>query len=310
MSGLEYNDSAVPLDTTRSPPDYVTMFPELFAVHIRDLRLDQETRIVENSKSYIYRYKDRYAASIKRIDALKEIETMRSLPELSIPVVGYVLGHNGWDIGYIMPLAGSVPTNGSITQKQNLMNQMIMLVEGLHKQRVLHGDIKLANFLFYNQRIWLCDFEESQSMDNSVQSLSATMMYRPPWRVRQNLCEDTDPPLSIDDDWYGLGLSIWELFTGHRVYEDLDGVEAEEGYIVEGYVVNVEEAADPEAIGNIWRYIRMGSRGLMGPESLVYRATGPPHESLTLSQYFRGSEARIAQRRLRQDPSVVPWNNV
>jgi hypothetical protein len=47
----------------------------------------------------------------------------------------------------------------------------------------------------------------------------------------------------------------------------------------------------------------------MGPENLVYRVTGPPHESLTLSQYFRGSEARIAQRRMRQDPSVVPWNN-
>jgi hypothetical protein len=45
MSGLEYNDGAVPLDTgTRSPPDYV--FPELFAVH---LRLGQETRIVETA---------------------------------------------------------------------------------------------------------------------------------------------------------------------------------------------------------------------------------------------------------------------
>jgi hypothetical protein len=38
----------------------------------------------------------------------------------------------------------------------------------------------------------------------------------------------------MDDDLYGLGLSVWELFTGHRVYEHLDGVEAEENYIVEG----------------------------------------------------------------------------
>jgi len=309
MSGLEYNDRAAPFDTTRAPPDYATMFPELFAVHVRELRLDQETQIVENSKSYIYQYKDHYAASIRRIDALKEIETMRSLRELSIPVLGYVLGNDGWDIGYIMPLASSVPTNGSIAQKRDFMNQMIMLVEGLHKQRVLHGDIKLANFLFYNQRIWLCDFEESQSIDNPGPPLSATQRYRPPWRVRKELCEDTDPPLSIDDDWYGLGLSIWELFTGHLVYEDLDGVEVEEGYIVEGYVVDVEEAADPEAVATIWRYIREGSRGLMGPESPVYRVTGPPHEGLSTSQYFRGLEARIAQRILRQEPSVVPWNN-
>ncbi len=41
-------------------------------------------------------------------------------------------------------------------------------------------------------------------------------------------------PLSFDDDLYGLGLSIWELFTGHRVYEDIDGLTAEEDYVVEG----------------------------------------------------------------------------
>lgn len=234
---------------------------------------------------------------------------MRSLPEISIPVFGYVLAADGRDTGYIMPLATPVPTDGSFVQKREFMAQMISLVEGLHQKGILHGDIKLANFLFYNQRIWLCDFEESQCIDEATHPASATMMYRPPWRVRQNLCQDIDPLLSIDDDLYGLGLSIWELFTGHRVYENIDGVEAEENYIVEGYVVNVEEALDPDAIEKSWEYLQKGSRGLMGQESKVYEVTGPPHENLTQSQYFRGVEARMAQRRLRQEPSVVPWKS-
>ena len=146
-------------------------------------------------------------------------------------------------------------------------------------------------------------------MNQLSQPSNATMMYRPPWRVRQNMCQDINPPLSIDNDYYGLGLSIRELFTGHRVYEDLDGVEAEESYIVEGYIVNVEEAVDPNAIVKIWNYIRKASRGLMGPENKVYEVTGPPHESLTQSDYFRGLEARTAQRSLRQEPSVIPWRN-
>lgn len=293
---------------TQSPPNYTEAFPDLMAVNENQLDFTPEARIVDNGKSCIYLYKDRYVASI-RINAFKEIETMRSLPEISIPVLGYILASDGWDIGYIMPLATAVPSDGSLLQKRQYMAQIISLVEGIHRTGLLHGDVKLANFLLYNQRIWLCDFEEAQPIDEAGKPSNGTMMYRPPWRVRQNMCGDVEPPLSIDDDLYGLGLSIWELFTGHRVYEDLDGVEAEENYIVEGYIVNVDEAVDPEAIATIWRYLQKGSRGLMGPGSKVYKVTGPPHESLTVSQYFHGLETRIAERKVKQEPSVVPWKN-
>jgi tRNA A-37 threonylcarbamoyl transferase component Bud32 len=69
------------------------------------------------------------------------------------------------------------------------MSQMISLVQGLHQQGILHGDLKLANFLFHKERIWLCDFEESQRINEAGQPSSATMMYRPIWRARQSLCE-------------------------------------------------------------------------------------------------------------------------
>jgi len=49
------------------------------------------------------------------------------------------------------------------------------------------------------------------------------------------------------------------------VYEDLDGVEAEENYIVEGYIVDVDVSVDPEAIATIWRYIEKRSKGLRDP---------------------------------------------
>jgi serine/threonine protein kinase len=53
---------------------------------------------------------------------------------------------------YIMPLAAPVLTDGSHAQKKGFMAQMIALVEGVHQKRILHRDIKLANFLFYNQQ--------------------------------------------------------------------------------------------------------------------------------------------------------------
>jgi serine/threonine protein kinase len=222
----------------------------------------------------------------------KEIEIMLSLSNISIPVVGYVLD-NGWLYGYIMPLATRIPTDVSMVQKRQFMREMIQLVEGLHKQGYIHGDIKLANFLSYNEKVFLCDFEETQKIGEEEQPSSATMMYRPPWRVRADLSEDNEPPISIDDDLYGLGLSIWELFTGHRVYEDLDGVEAEGEHVVDGEIVDVREAGDTDASETIWKYLEMGSRGDITRKSPVYTVSGPPHESLTVSEYFKGVKRRM-----------------
>jgi serine/threonine protein kinase len=284
----------------RTPPDYATLFVDLFRLDIHEINLDPTNSILLNTKSYIYRYQDRYAVSIRRVDAIKELEMMRSLQGISIPVEGYVL-QNGWLEGYVMPLASPVPTNISVIQKKGFMDQMIALVDGIHNQGILHGDIKLANFLHYNGKLWLCDFEESQRFGEENRPSSATQMYRPPWRVRANIYENIESPLSIDDDLYGLGLSIWELFSGHRVYEDLDGVEAEEQYIVHGEVVNVEEANDPVAVEIIWKYLERGSRGVFTRGSKVYEVTGPPHESLTVSEYFRGVQRRMRDRGLQYE---------
>jgi serine/threonine protein kinase len=254
-------------------------------VDFEEFDLNTSNIILVNSKSNVYRFNKDLAVSIHRHLADKEIEIMRLLSNISIPVVGYVLD-NGWLYGYIMPLATRIP-------KRQFMREMIHLVEGLHKQGYIHGDSKLANFLFSNEKVFLCDFEETQKIGEEEQPSSATMMYRPPWRVRADLSGDNEPPISTDDDLYGLGLSIWELFTGHRVYEDLDGAEAEGEHVVDGEIVDVREAGDTDAIETIWKYLGMGSRGDITRQSPVYTVSGPPHESLTVSEYFKGVQRRM-----------------
>lgn len=292
--------------TANAPPDYNATFVDLFRIDVHDVNTDAANIILVNSKSHIYRYQNDYAVSIFRVCPDKEIETMRFLRDISIPVLGYVVA-NGWLDGYAMPLASPVPTNVSVALKTDFMEQMIALVDATHKQGVLHGDIKLANFLLYHDKLCLCDFEESQSIGAEREPSNATMMYRPPWRVRANIWENTDPSLSIDDDLYGLGLSIWELFTGHRVYEDLDGVEAEEHHIIHGEVVNVDEVGDPAAVETIWKYIETGSRHVMTRGSRVYEVTGPPHDSLTVSEYFQGLQNRSVTRGVNDEISYVEW---
>jgi hypothetical protein len=290
--------------TSKGPPDYPSrqLFTDLLRIDSEQLDLNTKNIVLVNNKSNIYRHKTHFAVSIYRYLPEKEIEIMRCLSSISIPVVGYVVTVNGWLDGYIMPLAKRISTDVSIVQKTRFMEEMITLVEGLHEQGYIHGDLKLANFLSYDNKIYLCDFEEAQKIGEEKPPSSATMMYRPPWRVQADLeDEPSELPISTDDDFYGLGLSIWELFTGHRVYEDLDGIEAEGEHIVNGEIINVDEAGDANAIETIWKYIEMGSRGVITRQSPFYNVTGPPHESLTVSQCFKGLQRRLLAKGIQYE---------
>jgi len=71
-----------------------------------------------------------------------------------------------------------------------------------------------------------------------------------------------------------------------RVFEDLDPVDAEADYVLEGVVVDVYEIGDPEAIEIAWDLLEKGGRGtIKRGTSPVYKATGPPFESITTAEY-------------------------
>jgi len=140
---------------------------------------------------------------------------MRQADGLSIPVVGVVIDDTIVD-GYAMPLASPLPTDISTELKKDIMRQMLDLVEQLHGRQILHGDLKLSNFLWMldsGHTVRLCDFEEAQYIGMEGVPRSPTVGYRPPWRVAADF-RGQEPPLSLDDEYYALGLAVWELFTG------------------------------------------------------------------------------------------------
>lgn len=133
------------IPTSKSPPDYPSLppFTDLIRIRVDELDLNTANIIVVNSKSNVYRHKTDLAVSISRWDPEKEIIIMRLLSDFAIPVVGYVVGIKGWLDGYIMPLAKRVPTGVSMVQEKQYMEEIITLVENLHKKGYIHGDVKL-----------------------------------------------------------------------------------------------------------------------------------------------------------------------
>jgi serine/threonine protein kinase len=120
---------------------------------------------------------------------------------------------------------------------------------------------KSANMLLCSDRkLQLCDFAEARRVNEDLDSWDdgTTDNYISPLRCR-NWPDGPDSPPTIEDDLYGLGLSIWELFTGKVPFENdyfddiLDTVKAEQ-------TVDVNEVKEEEVRGMIYKYPHMGVR--------------------------------------------------
>jgi len=251
---------------------------------VKDIRTGPENTILENGKTYLYRHND-CAVSLRRdINVVeKEIERMLELAPLgiAIPVMGIVFEGTMID-GYIMPLARAVPSDLDVSTKREYTSQMLSLVERLHRQGIIHGDLRLTNFLLCdNGRLRLCDFEESQQAGVEPSPRCQTYGYRSPWRVGADLA-DVEVPLSFDDDYYALGLAIWELWKGERVFRDRDTLEeAEIEFVIHGVVVDVDEVEDLVAIDTIWKLLEHGGRGTVNRDKgFRYKVTGSVFESI------------------------------
>jgi hypothetical protein len=262
---------------------------------VKDIRTGPENTILENGKTYLYRHND-CAVSLRRyINVVeKEIGRMLELAPLgiAIPVMGIVFEETVID-GYIMPLARAVPSDLDVSTKREYTFQILSLVERLHRQGIIHGDLKLTNFLLCDDgQVRLCDFEESQIVGEEPCPHCQTYGYRPPWRVRADW-DDVPVPLSFDDDYYALGLAIWELWKGERVFQDLSTSEAESEFVIHGVVVDVDEVQDPVAIDTIWKLLEYGGRGTVKRDhGFRYKVTGSAYESMNTFEYARLFEER------------------
>jgi serine/threonine protein kinase len=75
-------------------------------------------------------------------------------------------------------------------------------------------------------KLRLCDFGEARYADEDehIWDGSSTLHFESPNRLlRGQQFRGSPPPPVIEDDLYGLGLSIWQLYTGGIPHEDIAG---------------------------------------------------------------------------------------
>ena len=215
------------------------------------------------SNSQIYKFKDCQKA-LKFRGSQREFDLSLAAGDCSVRIYGRSMSRNvrgeiSLD-GFIMDLETPFePKAVNESQRKILMDDMISVVLALHRKGIVHGDIKPKNMLLCSDgKLRLCDFAEGRRIEEDPNEWEGitTANYMAPTRC-QNWRNAADPPPTIEDDLYSLGLSIWELYTGKVPFEDeyiddiLDTVKT-------GKTVDVDEVKEESVRETIRNFLRYG----------------------------------------------------
>lgn len=251
---LEENDERINEYSRRivfTDPDSGLELPETITTSHSVLKQENTHTIVLGIGNMGYVYKFGRNLAYKQHGSETEFQFMKDAGELSIKPYSRVLrlSEKGQIItdGIIMELGLPVNFDKITTpeEKARTKDELVSLVTRLHTQkRIAHGDIKPLNFLrAADGHIRLCDWDNSLHMDDEFEvdewDGGCTQRYTSPNRG----FPDWKPP-SVQDDMYGLAITIWELYTGRGALRDVfDDLET---LIPQGYTVDVYAIKDKE----------------------------------------------------------------
>lgn len=165
--------------------------------------------------------------------------------------------------GFFMDLA--TPVSYLMTtpmQRRQIIREMIEAIESLHEKGIIHGDVKLENMLLDAEgHLRLCDFEEGLFEDEDEESWegNVTWHYVSPNRRNREEKLGRDAPPRKEDDLYGLGLSIWSVYTGQVPFEEIarDDLALRE-VLLRGDTVDTDLIDNEEIRGFVQGYLRDG----------------------------------------------------
>ena len=105
-----------------------------------------------------------------------------------------------------------------------LMRDVALALQAVHDQGILHRDVKPANLMLTpdGSRIVLMDFGLAKGQDTTLAAsrqggLLGTLRYAAPEQLAYPRVE-----VSPATDVYGLGVTMWELLTRHRLFQDAE----------------------------------------------------------------------------------------
>lgn len=153
---------------------------------------------------------------------------LRSVPNITHYYGSYLNGHKLWIIMDYCA-GGSVRTllrPGPLDEKyiSIVARELLIALQFIHKNGVIHRDIKAANILISKEgKVRLCDFGVAAQLTSTALKRT-TMAGTPYWMAPEVITEGAT--YNVKADIWSTGITIYEMATGNPPYSDKDAMRA------------------------------------------------------------------------------------
>ena len=134
--------------------------------------------------------------------------------------------------------------------------QMLSAVHCIHEARIIHGDLKPANFLFVKGTLKLIDFGIAKAIENQDttniyrESQIGTLNYMSPEAILDSGIGGDKPTMKIGraSDIWSLGCILYQMLYGKTPFADLHMIQKLQAIVNPNYEIRYPETVDALAI--------------------------------------------------------------
>jgi serine/threonine protein kinase len=185
-------------------------------------------------------------AEKRRKRFVSEIKKLQLIMELGISGVMPILDHNADEIQpwFVMPVASALePAEDRFGWALEISITVAQCLAALHKEGMVHRDIKPNNILFLDGKVVLSDFGLARIKDDDVLTKTGEAVGSFGYTAPECVSHSDEPQFKCDV--YALAKTSWVLFTGAKAPPTGDLGHSDDSLVVRGISasssINLEE---------------------------------------------------------------------
>ncbi len=181
---------------------------------------------------------------------------------------------------------------GSATSSMNVdenfvrmyWEQMLHAVDTIHRERIVHSDLKPANFLMVEGQLKLIDFGIAKAIQADTTSIAresqvGTLNYMSPEAITGGSARGAEPPTKVGraSDIWSLGCILYQMVYGKTPFAHLPFIQKMHAIIDENHAISFPPISNPDLLDVIQRCLQRHPKSRITMPELLEHPFLHPH---------------------------------